>query len=106
MKAHTRKFLVGFAFAATMAARAEDPRTNSWLTTYTSKYARIYTNDSAKTTGNAVATWSNGSQVQSSPAYAGVQAVYSSADWVYLRTSGLGQHIMGPWLNGNFPNLP
>jgi len=107
MKAHTRKILVAAALTvATAAVRADDPRTNSWLTTYTSKYARIYTNDAAKTAGNAVTTWNNGSQNQSSPAYAGVQAVYSSSNWVYIQTSGLGQHVMGPWLNGNFPNLP
>jgi hypothetical protein len=35
-----------------------------------------------------------------------VQEVYSSDNWVYIRTTGLGIHAMGPWLNGNFPNLP
>jgi len=87
-------------------AHADDPRTNSWLVTYTSQYARIYTNNAAKTAGNAAATWSNGSQTQSLPAYAGVQAVYSSPNWVYVRSSGLAQHVMGPWQNGAFPNLP
>lgn len=100
---------LGIALTAllfTTAARAADPRTNSWLTTYSSKYARLYVNDAAKTAGTAVTTWSNGTQTQASPAYAGVQAVYSSANWVYLQTTSLGQHIMGPWLNGSFPNLP
>ena len=78
----------------------------SWFTTYSGQYARIYTNDAAKTAGNSVTTWSNGTQTQSSPAYAGVQEVYSSTNWVYLKTSGLANHIMGPWLNGSFPNLP
>ncbi|TAK97946.1 MAG: YHYH protein, partial [Verrucomicrobia bacterium] len=97
----------GLTLNLTFTATANsDPRTNSWLTTYTSRYARIYTNDAAKTAGNAVTTWNNGTQNQASPAYAGVQAVYSSSSWVYLQTSGLGQHTMGPWLNGSFPNLP
>lgn len=87
-------------------ADAADPYVDSWLTTYTSKYARIYTNNAQKTAGTALTTWNNGSQNQSSPAYAGVQGIYSSANWLYLRTSGLGQHVMGPWQNGAFPNLP
>jgi hypothetical protein len=83
-----------------------DPMLTSWFTTYSGKYARIYTNDSAKTAGNAASTWSNGTQIQSSPAYVGVQELYSSSNWVYLKTSGLAVHTMGPWLNGSFPNLP
>ncbi len=78
----------------------------SWFTTYSGQYARIYTNDAAKTAGNSVTIWSNGTQTQSSPAYAGVQEIYSSSNWVYLKTSGLANHIMGPWQNGSFPNLP
>src|SRR6476646_11479751 len=72
-----------------------DPLITSWFTTYSGKYARIYTNDAAKTAGNAASTWNNGSQIQSSPAYAGVQEVYSSSNWVYLKTSGLAVHTMG-----------
>jgi len=106
MKTHTQSLLLGLSLALVSASRADDPRTNSWLTTYTSKYARIYTTDANKAAGNAVTTWSNGTQNQNSPAYAGVQAVYSSSNWVYIQTSGLGQHVMGPWLNGSFPNLP
>jgi YHYH protein len=85
---------------------AGDPRTNSWFTTYSSKYARIYTNNTMKAAGTSLTTWNNGTQNQSAPAYAGVQAVYSSSNWLYLRSSGLAQHIMGPWQNGAFPNLP
>jgi hypothetical protein len=80
--------------------------TNSWLTTYSRRYARIYTNDAMKAAGTTVTTWNNGSQNQASPAYVGVQELYSSSNWLYLRTSGLATHIMGPWLNGSFPNLP
>jgi hypothetical protein len=85
---------------------AADPYVDSWLTTYSGKYARIYTTDANKTNGIAVTTWSNGTQNQSLPAYSGIQEVYSSAAWVYIRSTGLGSHTMGPWQNGNFPNLP
>ena len=99
---------VSFVAATT---HAQDPRTNSWLTTYSSKYARIYTTDANKASGTSVSTWSNGTQTQSLPAYAGIQEVYSSASWVYVRSTGLGSHTMGPWyLNAAhttaFPNYP
>ncbi len=87
------------------AATATDPRLTSWFTEFSGAYARVYTNAAAQATGVPATTWSNGSQVQSLPAYSGVQAVYSSSNWVYLRTTGLGSHVMGPWSAG-FPNLP
>ncbi len=64
-----------------------------------------------KTAGTSVTTWGNGTDNQTSPAYCGVQEVYSSSNWVYLRSTGLGSHVMGPWyLNSGhttiFPNLP
>ncbi|MBI5772729.1 MAG: YHYH protein [Verrucomicrobia bacterium] len=92
-------------------ARAADPQLASWFTAGSGLYARIYSTDADKTNGVTATTWSNGTQTQSTPAYRGVQEVYSSADWVYLRTTGLGQHIMGPWYNNTartvaFVNLP
>ena len=96
--------LLALGFTGTL--RAADPRTDSWFTTYSAKYARIYTTDANKSSDTSVTTWSNGTQTQSSPAYAGVQEIYSSASWVYIRSTGLGSHIMGPWQNGSFPNLP
>jgi hypothetical protein len=103
--------LLASSLFALTAARAGDPRTNCWLTTYSGQFARIYTNDAMKTAGTTLTTWSNGSQSQSSPAYDGVQDVYSSADWVYVRSTGLASYDMGPWyLNvqrtEEFPNLP
>ena len=98
---------------ALMSARAccADPRVTSWLTSLSGQYARIYTNDAAKNSGVTVTTWTNGSLIQSLPAYAGVQEVDSSTNWIYLRTTGMGFHNMGPWyLNAahttNFPNWP
>ena len=97
--------LLGLFLALMAVARADDPRTNSWFTTYAGKYARVFTNAAAFAANNAVTTWNNGSQTQSSPAYCGVQEVYSSSNWVYFRTTGLASHTMGNWSAG-FPNLP
>jgi hypothetical protein len=94
------------AFASVLSARAADPRIDGWFTERSGQYARIYKSPADLSSGNAVTTWSNGTQTQALPAYSGVQAIYSSTDWVYLRTTGLGGHTMGPWQNGNFPNLP
>ncbi len=90
----------------TAAANTPDPYSSCWLTTYSGQYGRIYTNDSMKAAGTSITTWNNGTQNQSSPAYAGVQEIYSSSNAFYIRSSGLATHIMGPWLNGSFPNLP
>src|SRR5258708_38019728 len=97
MKTILTPVVAGIFLAFTMSAHADDPLTNSWLTTYSGQYARIYTTDANKTSGASVATWSNGSQTQSSPAYCGVQEVYSSTNWVYVRSTGLGSHVLGPW---------
>jgi YHYH protein len=102
--------LAGILFLVA-GAQAGDPRTNSWLTGYSGQYARIYTNDTMKTDGTTLTTWSNGSQTQSLPAYCGVQEVYSSSNWVYVRSTGLASYNMGPWyLDAQrtqiFPNLP
>jgi len=103
--------LIGICLALPATARADDPRTNSWFTTYAGKYARIYTSDVNKTNGTAVTTWSTGGTTQANPVYCGVQEIYSSSNYVYIRSSGLGSHVMGPWyLNTNhtiaFPNYP
>jgi hypothetical protein len=108
MKATT--LLIANILGATCSLRAE-PQLTSWLTSYSSKYARIYQTDAAKASGASVTTWTNGTQVQSSPAYCGVQEISYSANWIYVRTTGLGSHVMGPWyLNAahtqTFPNLP
>jgi len=90
---------------ATTALQAQ-PIIDSWFTANSGKYARIYTTDANRLVDNSVTTWSKGAISQSQPAYASVQAIYSSDNWVYLRTSGLGGHVMGPWLNGSFQNVP
>lgn len=94
------------AASLTSLALMADPLIDSWITHHAGRYARVYLNDAALQSGASVTTWSNGTQTQSLPAYAGVQELASDTDWVYLRTTGLALHPMGPWLNGAFPNLP
>lgn len=91
-----------FSLLAGLAAAKADPLQTSWLTSTSGKYARIYTSTANRTSGASVTTWS-GTISQSTPAYAGVNEVNYSPSWVYIRTSGLGAHVMGPWTN---PNLP
>lgn len=48
---------------------------------------------------------------QTIPAYRGVPEVSYSSNWIYLRTTGFGQHIMGPWYDNAarsalFVNVP
>jgi hypothetical protein len=83
-----------------------DPQLTSWFTLRSDQPALIYPNNAAKAADQTMTTWSNGRNVQAQPAYCGVQGIYSSSNWVYIRSTGLGSQIMGPWLNGNFPNLP
>jgi len=105
-----RNTLLG-ALMISAGVAAADPQLTSWLTTYSGKYARIYTSDVNRTNGTAVTTWSTGATTQSSPVYCSVREICYSANWIYLRTSGLGSHTMGPWyLNAAhtqaFPSYP
>lgn len=86
-----------FTLLLVQTGHAGDPRTNSWFTTYSGQYAHIYTNDVSRTNGYSVTTWTNGSTAQSLPVYCGVQEIYSSTNWVYVRSTGLGSHVMGAW---------
>jgi hypothetical protein len=104
MKTILTPVVLGIIFSNLIAFA--DPQTDSWFTTFAGKYARIYTNNAMKSAGNTLTNWSNDAQTQSSPAYCGVQEIYSSTDWIYVRSTGLAAYIMGPWQNGAFPNLP
>lgn len=88
-----------------------DPQLTSWFTSQSGKYARIYQTSAEQSAGDSLTTWSNSSFTQGLPAYSGVQEVDYSADWIYLRSTGLGFHTMGPWYlnaakSSAFPNLP
>lgn len=104
------RLALGFAASAS-AATAADPQLESWQTANTRRYARIYTSDAAKLAGTSVTTWARGATAQATPSYAGVIQVSYSTSWVYLRSTGLGTHVMGPWyLNAahtqDFPSYP
>lgn len=97
--------------ADAQSAAPSDPRITSWHLASSGRYARLYESAAAKNAGTAVTTWSRGAGAQATPAYAGVMQVSYSASWVYVRSTGLGSHTMGPWyLNAaqtqNFPNFP
>src|ERR1700722_3441410 len=111
MKTILTPIVAGIFLTFAMSVRADDPRTNSWFTTYSEQYARIYTNDLSRTNGISQTTWTNSTTIHTFPAYCGVQEIYSSSNWVYIRSTGLGSFVMGPWyLNAAhtqpFPNWP
>jgi hypothetical protein len=107
-----KTILITFVFVVASAAKLfADPQISSWFTVDSGKLARIYLNDADKFSGKSVTTWSNGRQSQLQPAFSGVQAIYSSTNWIYIRSSGLAGYVMGPWFNDPqhrlpFPNLP
>ncbi len=97
--------------AVTLSLQASDPRLSSWHTADSGSYARIYETTAAETAETASTTWSRGLGVQSLPTYAGIHEISFSEDWIYLRTTGLAAHMMGPWYLNEaktnlFPNYP
>ena len=103
--------LVAMATMAGALPASADPQLTSWFTTNSGQYARIFQSTANETAGTKSTTWSRGSGVQSTPTYADVNEVNYSASWVYIRTTGLASHVMGPWYldaakTTNFPNFP
>lgn len=100
-----------FVLAVSTLPLVANPQLTSWHTADSGQYARIYPTTAAETAGSVSKTWSRGTGVQNSPTYAGVSKIVYSNNWIYIRTSGLAGHIMGPWyldaakLN-LFPNYP
>ena len=90
---------------------ASEPQLTSWYTSQSGSYARIFTTQQNESAGITTTTWSRGRGTQASPTYAGVHEIHHDTNWVYIRTSGLGFHSMGPWYldeakTRNFPNFP
>ena len=77
--------LMALGFIATAGA---DPQLSSWFTLDSGKYAEIYRTDAEKQADQPETTWSNGRQMQLSPAYSGVQEILSSSNWIYIRSTG------------------
>jgi hypothetical protein len=104
-------FLIVSSFVTFVAGASANPQIASWFTLDSGQYSQIYRTDADKFSGRAETTWSNGRQIQSQPAFNGVQEILSSSNWIYVRSTGLGSQVMGPWYNDTerrflFPNLP
>jgi hypothetical protein len=111
MKTALAATLPAMILVAMTTAVLADPQITSWYTLDAGKVARIYRTDADKLGGQTETTWSNGRQSQWQPAFSGVQEILSSANWIYIRSTGLGSHVMGPWYQDLqhrffFPNLP
>lgn len=90
---------------------AADPQLSTWFTATSDQYARLYTTSAAETSQSSVTTWSRGNTSQSTPVYSGIKQIDYSNSYVYIKTSGLASHLMGPWYldaakTQLFPNLP
>src|SRR3989440_3616824 len=111
----TRFMKTKISFALLLAISAAtvhaDPQLTSWFTATSDQYARLFTTTAAETSASSVTTWSRGTTTQLTPVYAGVHEVSYSNSWVYIKSSGLASHLMGPWYldaakTQLFPNLP
>ena len=107
----SRSLIAAVLMASGFTAAHADPLLTSWFTANSGKYARIYQSTANETAGTSSTTWTRGTGTQSSPTFADVNEVDYSASWVYIRATGLGSHIMGPWYldaakTTNFPNFP
>lgn len=110
----TSGFALLTALAGAPQAPAADPLLDSWLTAYSGQYARIYEADSDRLNGITLTTWPRPGRTgvnggQATPTYCGVHEVSFSSSWVYVKTTGLGSHVMGPWFvtgTNLFQNMP
>jgi len=105
------KRIILLAVSTGLTAAHADPQLTSWFTANSGQYARVYQSTAAETAGTKSTTWSRGTGTQTNPTYADVNEIASSASWVYIRTTGLASHMMGPWYldaakTTNFPNFP
>lgn len=111
--------LAGITLSGGGSARAQstDPLLNSWQTTNSRNYARVWQTTAERAAGTTSSTWprvglrSVGGG-QSTPAYSDIQRVAYSANYVYVYATGLSSHLMGPWYSdaakaqifGNWPS--
>jgi arylsulfatase A-like enzyme len=92
------------------------PLETFWQKVTGGEYARIYKTQAEALAGTSVTTWAPSGMVQNgtqaTPVYAGIESVRVSANWVYVKGSGLPHYTMGPWyfnaaktqLFVNYPN--
>ena len=95
-----RLHLTAFSALFGVCTAQADPQLTSWFTANGGKYAHIYSSSANRTAGITASTWTG----QTSPTYAGVHEIDSSASWVYIKNTGLASFVMGPWGNPNLPS--
>lgn len=87
-------------YAAT-ANPQNTPLETQWQKVVGAEYARIYTTQARALAGIANTTWTPNGPVtgggQATPSYAGIESIRVSANWVYVKGSGLPHYTMGPW---------
>lgn len=92
-----------------------EPLETQWQVVSGSEYARIYRTQSRALNGQTDTTWTPSGPVRSggqeTPAYAGIESIRVSANWVYVKGSSLPHYTMGPWYFDEektqlFVNLP
>ncbi|MEM9479211.1 MAG: sulfatase-like hydrolase/transferase [Verrucomicrobiota bacterium] len=100
------------AYLLTVTAAGANPLLDSWFTEFSGRYARAYTTLAQQAAQDPGTTWDHptaGRSEQLVPTYSGVHEISYTATQVFVRSTGLGSHIMGPWFgaNGNtFANFP
>lgn len=113
MTTHQRLLAVLFVSAAA-ASRAE-PLVTSWMTIEGAQYARIYKTQTDALAGVSVSNWFTGGRIvngaQTNPVYAGIQSIRVSTNFIYVQSSAMAHHVMGPWYldatkTNLFPNYP
>ena len=81
-----------------------DAQLDSWLTSNSGNYARIYkraSNFTPDLTATYTSWGEDSSTEQASPAYADIQRIQYSTSSVYVEASGLASYVMGPWYKPN-----
>ncbi len=92
-----------------------EPVETQWQTIAGAEYARIFRSQDRALAGTTDTTWTTGGPIrngeQTTPAYAGVESIRVSPNWVYVKGSSLPHYTMGPWYFDEaktqpFVNLP
>ncbi|QTN32635.1 sulfatase-like hydrolase/transferase [Akkermansiaceae bacterium] len=77
------------------------PPETQWQKITGAEYARIYRTQNRALNGISDATWAPEGAVrngrQDLPAYAGIESIRVSANWVYVKGSSMPHYTMGPW---------
>jgi arylsulfatase A-like enzyme len=77
------------------------PPETQWQTVTGAEYARIYRTQNRALNGISDTTWAPEGAVrngrQDLPAYAGIESLRVSANWVYVKGSSMPHYTMGPW---------